>query len=529
MHSLWKRGVIVASVGAVTALAFAIASSAQTATLRAVMHSDLKILDPIWSGAYIVRQHGYLVYDTLFAIDADFKVRPQMADGFTVSADGLTYTIRLREGLAWHDGTPVTAEDCVASLKRWAVRDSMGQKLAESLKEWRVVDAKTFEIVLARPFGAVIEAIGKPSVVTPFMMPKRIAETDPFKQVEEIVGSGPFIFKRDEWKPGDRVVYVKNPAYQPRAEPPSGLAGGKVAKVDRVEWVWIPDPQTQVNAIINGEIDLIESVSHDLLPVLAKTSAVQVTRSSAVNQYQFRMNWSHPPFNDVRLRRAAMMALSQIDMIEGTIGDPVYYRRCKALFTCGGPYETAVGMEGLVEGNVAKAREMVREAGYDGSPVVLLSPSDVTVLANLGPIAKTALERAGFKVDLQVSDWQTMATRLGARRGPISEGGWSAFTTSWQQLDITDPMLNPYLTATCEKARPGWPCDAEMEAIRDRFARETDPAKRTAIAEEAQVHNTKVVTHVPVGEWYTASARRTTISMIDPLPPFLVFWGVEKK
>jgi peptide/nickel transport system substrate-binding protein len=498
-------------------------------TLRVVMHSDLKILDPIWSGAYIVRQHGYLVYDTLFAIDADFKVRPQMAEGYTVSPDGLTTTIRLREGLAWHDGTPVTAEDCIASLKRWAVRDSLGQKLAAAVAEWRVIDARTFAIVLKEPFGAVIEAIGKPSVVVPFMMPRRIAETDPFKQADEVMGSGPFMFKRDEWKPGDRVVYVRNPAYRPRPEPASGLAGGKVAKVDRVEWVWIPDPQTQVNALINGEIDLIESVAHDLLPVLAPQPRVRITRSSAVNQYQFRMNWSHPPFNDVRLRQAAMLALSQADMLEGIIGNKDYYRPCKALFTCGGPYETMVGMDGLVEGDVAKARELVQAAGYDGTRVVLVAPSDLTVLANAGPIMKAALEKAGFRVDLQVSDWQTMATRLGAKRGPPSEGGWSAFTTSWQQIDITDPLLNPYLTATCEKARPGWPCDAEMEAIRDRFARATDPAQRRAIAEAAQVHNTRIVTHVPAGEWFTATARRTVVTQAEPLPPFLVFWGVEKQ
>jgi peptide/nickel transport system substrate-binding protein len=504
-------------------------AKAQDKTLRVVMHSDLKILDPVWSGAYIVRQHGYLVYDTLFAIDANFEVKPQMAEGYTVSSDGLTYTIRLRDGLAWHDGTPVTAEDCVASLKRWAVRDSMGQKLAASVAEWRVVDARTLAIVLKEPFGSVIEAIGKPSVVVPFMMPKRIAETDPFKQAEEVMGSGPFIFKRDEWKPGDRVVYVKNPNYKPRTEPAHGLAGGKVAKVDRVEWIWIPDPQTQVNALINGEIDLIESVSHDLLPVLAKQSGVRTLRSRAVNQYQFRMNWLHPPFNDVRLRQAAMLALSQTDMLEGIIGNADYFRPCKALFTCGGPYETSIGMDGLAQGDVTKARALVQSAGYDGTPVVLLSPSDVGVLANAGPIMKAALEKAGFKVELQVSDWQTMAQRLGARRGPPSEGGWHAFTTSWQQIDITDPMLNPYLTSTCDKARPGWPCDAEMEAIRDRFARARDPAQRKAIAEAAQVRNTQVVAYVPAGEWFTATAMRTSTQVLDPMPPFLVFWGLDKK
>ncbi len=172
---------------------------------------------------------------------------------------------------------------------------------------------------------------------------------------------------------------------------------------------------------------------------------------------------------------------------------------------------------------------MLQAAGYDGTPVVILSPADLGVLAPLGSVAKAQLERAGFKVELQTSDWQTMATRLGGKRGPPSEGGWNAFTTSWQQIDITDPMLNPYLAATCEKARPGWPCDAEMEAIRDRFARETDPAKRKALAEAAQVHNTRIVTHVPVGEWYGASARRSNIVLPSQTAPFLVFWGLDKR
>lgn len=512
-----------------TMAATVMAGPVSAQTLKVVMHSDLKILDPIWSGAYIVRQHGYMVYDTLFAIDATFAPRPQMAEGHTVSADGLIYTIKLRDGLAWHDGTPVTAEDCVASLKRWAVRDSMGQKLAQATAEWKVIDAKTFAIVLKEPFGAVIESIAKPSVVTPFMMPKRIAETDPFKQFDEVVGSGPFMFKRDEWKPGDKVVYVKNPNYKPRPEPASWLAGGKIAKVDRVEWLYMPDAQTSVNALVNGEIDLIENVSHDLLPVLTKDANIKIARQPVVNQYQFRMNWLHPPFNKVKLRRAAMLALNQGDMLEATIGNKDYFRTCKALFTCGGPYETAAGTEGLMQGDTAKAAEMVKAAGYDGSTVVLLEPTDLPVLKNLGAVMKVQLEKAGFKVDLQVSDWQTMATRLGAKRGPITDGGWSAFTTSWQQLDITDPMLNPYLASTCDKARPGWPCDEEMEKIRDRFTREVDPAKRTAIAEDAQRHAWKIVTHVPAGEWYGASARRASVSFAEPLAPFLVFWGLEKK
>ncbi|MDP2377602.1 ABC transporter substrate-binding protein, partial [Reyranella sp.] len=217
-----RRFVLIAAAS----IAAALSSAASAQTLKVVMHSDVKVLDPIWSGAYITRNHGYMLYDTLFAMDEKFQVKPQMVDSFTTSDDGLTWTFKLRDGLEWHDGQPVTAEDCVASLKRWSARDAMGQKLAQSILEYKVADPKTFQIVLKEKFGQLIQAIGKPSVVVPFMMPKRIAETDPFKQIDDYVGSGPFVFKKDEWKPGERLVYTKFAKYKPRAEPMSGLAGG---------------------------------------------------------------------------------------------------------------------------------------------------------------------------------------------------------------------------------------------------------------------------------------------------------------
>jgi peptide/nickel transport system substrate-binding protein len=501
-------------------------AQAQGKTLKAVMHSDLKILDPVWSGAYITRQHGYLIYDTLFAMDENFAIKPQMAQGFTVSPDRLTYTITLRDGLEWHDGTPVTADDCVASLKRWQARDSMGQKLATVIKEYRAADARTIEIVLKEPYGQVIESIGKPSVVVPFMMPKRVAETDPFKQIADYTGSGPFIFSKAEWKPGDRVVYVRNPRYKPRAEPASGLAGAKVAKVDRVEWHWIPDTQTQVDALVRGEIDVIEALAHDLSPQIEKTKDLKIVPIRVGNQYAFRMNWLIPPFNNPKIRRAAQMALSQQEFLEASIGDKRYWKTCKALFVCNTPLATDAAMAGLIDGDATKARDMLKDAGYDGSPIVLLSPSDLNVLKMMGPVAKAQLERAGFKVDLQIMDWQTMVTRL-AKKGPPAEGGWHAFSTSWQQIDILDPLAATFLVATGEKARPGWPTDERMEALRDDFARASEPAKQKAIAEAVQRHNSEIVTHVPLGEWTAISAVRANVAL-HTTAPFIVFWNVEK-
>ena len=515
-------------LAAVVAVLAAGSSSAFAQTLRVVMHSDVKVLDPIWSGAYITRNHGYMLYDTLFAMDEKFQVQPQMVDSFTTSDDGLTWTFKLRDGLEWHDGQPVTAEDCVASLKRWSVRDSMGQKLAAALQEYKIVDPRTFQIVLKEKFGPLLAAIGKPSVVVPFMMPKRVAETDAFKQIDDYTGSGPFIFRKDEWKPGEKLVYVRNPKYKPRTEPMSGLAGGKVVALDRVEWQWIPDPETQVNALLNGEIDMLESVSSDHLPVLEKNRDVRVIKNSTANQYAFRMNWLQPPFNNVKIRQAAAMALNQEDFLQANVGDRRFYRTCKAMFTCGTTFATDAGMQGLVEGNAAKARQMLAEAGYDGTVVTLLVPTDLGALRQLGPVAKSLLEKAGFKVDLQSLDWQSMNARL-SRKVPPAEGGWSAFSTSWSQVDILDPLMTTFLAATCDKARAGWPCDEAMEKLRDKFVKATTDAEKKAVAEEVQRYALQIVTHVPLGEWYGAAAVRSNVSTRPVPPPITTFWGVTKK
>src|SRR4051812_8486016 len=227
--------------------ALALPSLAEAKTITAVMHSDLRVTDPIVTTAYITRDHGYMVYDTLLATDSNFKIQPQMAD-WAISDDKLTYTFTLRDGLKWHDGTPVTADDCVASLKRWGKVDTLGSKLMEFTAGIEATDARTFTLKLKEPYGLVLESLGKPSSTVPFMMPKRLAETPVTQQIPEQIGSGPFKFVQAEFRPGVKAVYAKNTDYVPRKEPPSWTAGAKVVKVDRVEWVTMPDAQTAVNA-----------------------------------------------------------------------------------------------------------------------------------------------------------------------------------------------------------------------------------------------------------------------------------------
>ncbi len=526
MSLLWKRF----AGAAVMAGALALAAPASAQTLRVVMHSDLKIVDPIWTTAYIVRNHGYLVWDTLFAMDDKFDVKPQMVDKYEVSADKLTYTFMLRDGLEWHDGKPVTAEDCVASIKRWGAKDSMGQKLLGTTQDLKVVDAKTFQLVLKEPYGLVLQSLGKPSSNVPFMMPKRVAETDPNTQIKgtDVIGSGPFIFKADEWKPGEKVVYVKNTRYKPRSEPASGLAGGKVVKLDRVEWVHISDVQTAMNALINGEVDMVESPGHDLLPVLAKEKDIKLFNGNPTgNQFTFRFNVLHKPFDNPKIRHAAIVAMSQEPFLQAVVGDKQWYKTCKAMFICGTPLETAAGMDGVLNGDAAKAQQLLKEAGYDGTPIVLMQSTDLQVLTNLAPVAKAQLEKAGFKVDMQPMDWQTLVARR-TKKEPLNAGGWSAFLTSWVAADILNPVMAGFFNSACDKAMFGWPCDPDIEKLRDQYSKESDPAKQKAIVEALQKRWTEYPTHVHLGQWYAPIVLRKNIEG-NMVAPVTVFWNVSKK
>ena len=501
---------------------------AQTTTLRMVSHADIKILDPIWTTALITRNFGYMVYDVLFARDADLKIQPEMAEKYSVSADKLTWTITLRDGLVWSDGTPVTSEDCVASIKRWGARDSFGQLLMKDTAEIKPVDAKTFSIVLKREFGLVLEALSKISSNVPFMMPKRVAETDPNKQITEFIGSGPFIFKQDEWKPGEKIVFVKNPRYKPRAEPPSMLAGGKVAKVDRVEWLAMPDPSTAVNALITGEIDLIEAPPPDLFPLLKADKNIEVYPWNVQgSQIIMRFNHTQPPFDNVKIRQAAMYALAQEDIMRAQVGDPAIYKLCNAPFICGTRYGKEYG-DLLIKPDIAKAKALLKEGGYDGTPVLMMHQTDLQSSNNVQPVAKQQLERAGFKVDMQSMDWQTVVSRR-ARKEPASQGGWNIFFTTNITLDSDNPGTNSYASGACGKAWFGWPCDPEMEKLRDAFIHETDPDKQKALGYAISDRVIDQAFFAPVGQYKAFGAyRKDRLSgwLPGPVP---VLWNISKK
>jgi peptide/nickel transport system substrate-binding protein len=494
-----------------------------------VMHSDLRVIDPGFTTAYITRDHGYMVYDTLLATDSNFKIQPQMAD-WKVSDDKLTYTFTLRDGLKWHDGPPVTAEDCVASLKRWGRNDAMGQKLMDFTASIDVIDAKTFALKLKEPYGLVLESIGKPSSLTPFMMPKRLAETPAGQQIKEQIGSGPFKFVQAEFQPGVKAVYEKFTDYVPRKEPSNWTSGGKMVKVDRVEWITMPDAQTAVNALQSGDIDFMENLPFDLLPVLEANKDIKI---DVLNKFGFqtlgRMNFLYPPFDNVKVRRAAFLAIKQKDVLDALVGNAKYQKICGAIFVCDTPLESDVGAETLVKGNgMAEAKKLLAESGYDGTPIVIMAPGDVTTLKAQPIVAAQLLREAGFKVDLQATDWQTVVTRRASQKPP-KEGGWNMFFTNWVAADVSNPVANASVGGRGKNGGWfGWSEDAKVEELRDKFARSGSADEQKKIATELQKHAYEQVIYIPLGQYTIPSGWRKSLTGVVDGPATPVFWNIDK-
>jgi peptide/nickel transport system substrate-binding protein len=509
------------------------ASAKDQKTITAVMHADVKIFDPIVNTADITSRFALMVFDTLFSLDQNLAPQPQMVGTYKISADGLTYTFVLRDGLKFHDGTPVTAEDVVTSLKRWWVKDGGGQIIQKFSKELTAVDDRTFRLVLNQPYGLVLDTLAKPDANVPVIMPKRLASTDPNQAVAEIVGSGPFKFVKDEWVPGSKVVFAKNTEYVPRSEPVNGLSGGKVVKVDRVEWVVLPDPQSAIQALNRGQIDFIEQPQVDLLPLLKANKDVRVEFMSPLGtQGILRLNHLQPPFTDVRARRAMQWLVNQRDFMTAAIGDPSLWKVCGSFLICDQPMAFQDGADMLNqdipnEQRVAKAKELLQQAGYKGELVVLLDPVNNPRFHAANLVFAEALKKAGVNVQLDAMDWGTLVTRR-TKKDPAGQGGWSIFFTSNGGLEASNPAFNISTSAGCDKAWWGWPCDPKLEELRSQWALATALEARKKVAQQIQVRATEDVIYIPWGVWKSPSAMRVSLKNLIKVPDSVVFWNVEK-
>ena len=530
----WKRPTLAAALS-VAGLSVVLTSQALTSqaaaagkTISAVMHADLRT-PGMMTTAYIVRDFGYMIFDTLLAQDSSFTIQPQMAE-WKVSDDKLSYTFTLRDGLKWHDGAPVTAEDCVASLKRWGKADGMGQKLMDFTASIEATDARTISLKLKEPYSLVLESIGKPSSLVPFMMPKRMAEAPTDKPLPELIGSGPFKFVTAEFQAGVKAVFEKNKDYVPRKEPPSWTAGGKVVKVDRVEWITMADAQTAVNALQSGDIDFLEVPSYDILPVLATNKDIKIETPNKLGfQTVGRMNFLLPPFDNLKVRRAALLAMNQKDVLDALIGNPEYFKVCGAFFMCGTPLATDVGSESLVKGNgMAEAKKLLAESGYDGTPIVIMAPGDVVTLKAQPVVAAQLLRTAGFKVDLQATDWGTVVSRRTSQK-PVKEGGWNMFFTNWAGADVINPIVNFAIGGRGKNGGWfGWADDPKMEQLKDAFARASTPEEQKKVAAEIQQRAYDEVIYIPLGEYTQPSAWRKSLTGVLDGPATPVFWNIDK-
>jgi peptide/nickel transport system substrate-binding protein len=470
-----------------------------------------------------------MIYDTLFGTDEHGKIKPQMVESWTESPDKRLWTFSLRKGLEFHDGRRVTGEDVIASLRRWGMRDTMGAALMQFVTHMDAPQAESFRIFLNEPNGFMLEALGKPSSNVPFIMPRTVAQTDAFKQIDDFVGSGPYIFKRDEFRPGDKAVYIRNARYIPRSEAPSGTTGGKRVYVDRVEWnLALRDPQAQVNALKQGEVDVIESLPSEHYESVKADPALQLRMVSPHGWQLFaRFNHLHKPFDHPKVRRAAIAALAQEPFLQVQVGVRALYKSCHSMFICGTPYGSTAGSEIQTDSTMKKAQALLKASAYDGTPVVILKPTDVASIRKLPDVAAQLLRQAGFKVDVQAMDFQTMVARI-ARKAAPDKGGWNLYLASIQAYDVWNPVGNVAMDTRGEKSpRSGWALDEEMQVIRDEFMRSTDEGKRKKLAAGLHARAFEVGTSAPLGEFHVPMAARKNITGFFA-SNVAVYWNLKK-
>ena len=523
-----RRSLLAGSaVLAAPAIVRAQGAGAAPRVLRMVPQANLTSIDPIWTTANITRNYGFMVYDTLYGMTAELEPRPQMAVGHVIDQDGRRIRIALRDGLAFHDGAPVRAQDVVASLRRWMARNPFGQKLAVVLEELSAEDDRRVKFQLKKPFPKLLEALASLSRPA-FIMPERVAATDPFKQIEDSTGSGPFKFKRDEWVSGSLVVFEKNTAYVPASGPPSLTAGAKVANFDRIEWRIITDASTAAAALQQGEIDWYEQPPPELQELLRKNRNISVEVIDPLpNVGIMRLNFLHPPFDDMGLRRALLPAINQADFMTAIVGtDPKMFKTGVGVFTPGTPMATDVGLEPL-QGprNVDKAKAMMKQAGYSDQPMRLIGPTDIVAPAAMSQVAADLFRRLGFNQDFAISDWGTVVQRRTSRE-PLDKNGWSALLTAFSSFDFASPATHPLVRGDGLKGWPGWPTIPKLEELRDAWFDAPDQSSAKAICADIQRTVIDQVAFIPTGAYLSNTALRANLA--DRVKGFAIYWGLKR-
>jgi peptide/nickel transport system substrate-binding protein len=515
--------------GVAAAALLALPAEAQT-VLRYTPQAKLSVYDNTINQSSMTHQHAYMVYDTLYGVDKDERPQPQMVESHTLSADGLVYTFRLRPGLKFHDGSPVTSKDAVASIKRWAPKDTNGLVMIKNGMDLKVVDDRTFTLTLKEAWGSVLDSMAKMSAKALYVFREQDANIDPGTPISNNIGSGPFKFVANELVQDSKYVYAKNTDYVPRSEAPSWYSGGKVVKVDRVEWVIIPDAATAVAALDRGEIDWYETPPLDLLPTLRRNPNLTAKVHNPNGAMGImRPNHLHPPFNNVKARHAFMHAVDQKDYMQAAVGsDPANWKTCWAYMACGTSTGTEKFAEGFQKKDLAKAKALLKESGYNNEKVVVLIPSDQQIIRDFTMVTVQNLREVGFNVEEVNTDWGGLLARRAKQDAP-DKGGWSVVHTWGFGFELGNAISNYGLTTACDRSGwPGWPCDETMTKLRDDWAKEGDITKRKAIGEAIQKRAVEQAYFTPLGTFFQPMAYKKSLQgIVEVAIP--VFWNVEKK
>ncbi|HLY89588.1 MAG TPA: ABC transporter substrate-binding protein [Acetobacteraceae bacterium] len=503
---------------------FSIAQPANARVLKFVPQANLTVLDPIITTAAVTINHGWMVFDTLFGVNAQLQPKPQMAEGYTVSDDGRTCLIKLRDGLKFHDGEPVLARDCAASLARWAARDTFGQTAAKSVESWGTADDKTVKITLKRPFPLLITGMAmQPS----FIMPERLAKTDPFKGVTEMIGSGPFRFIKSDFVAGSGAAWEKFDGYVPRQEKPEWTSGGKVVEFPRIEWKVIPDASTASAALQTGEVDWYEQAAEDLVPLLRKNGEIVLGPSNPQGYVGgMRFNTIQPPFNDVRLRRAVLAAVNQADYMRAIMGeDTSAWRICRSQYPCGTMYGTEVNLP-VQQGDLEAAKKMIKEADYNGAKAVIINPTDFPTIGPFGDITYDMFKKLGINAELADTDWGTVVQRR-ASKEPVEKGGWSVFHTWFTGGFILNPVLTAPFRGQGTAGWFGWYDDTKVEELTQEWLDATDDDSRKKIAAAIQAENYAQAATITLGQFQIPTAyRKSLVGKLECNGP--LFWNVKR-
>ncbi|RWP47015.1 ABC transporter substrate-binding protein [Mesorhizobium sp.] len=478
--------------------------------------------DSMVSTAQSTGNHGLAIYDTLFALDSKLMPQPQMVEKWGVSDDKRIYTFELRDGLGWHDGTPVTAADCVASIRRWSQVAPGGKLITERAKDISALNDKTFVISLREPLGLLTEILASTATPVLCVMREKDASLAATEQVTANIGSGPFKFNQALAKPGASFTYDRNEHYVPRQEPPDGFAGGKVVKVERVIWDFIEDQQTAFAALQAGEIDFIELPAADLYPLFKSDPALELqVLNKGGDIYFMRMNCLKKPFDNVKARQAVLHLIDQ-EAVMRTSFPPELIRPIISFFGNDTPYASNDNTGWYKKGgNPERAKQLLSEAGYSGEALVILQHANWREANTMEQFLADTLKKIGVNAELVPSDQAAFVARRKSR-------DWDIFMGSETDYDRSTPISNSTLSASGEQGWWGWPKSDEYEALRAKWAEVETLEERQALAREMQRIQWDIAGTVLLGSAVSPIARSKTLVDLIEMPSLIPMWNMRK-